>query len=283
MTIFLFLFLGIICSLFLSNGEIFGELGTVPPPTSHKVLPTYVVDITTGSGISYKFQHFYPLNIAIPVGTTVAWFNYDPEAIHTVTSGAPGSPNSGKMFNSGIIPYSGSLQYTFDTLGRVAYHCEIHPWMIGSIYVSDSFKEGNNIKLNSGSDMGLMDNSQYDWVFNATKNDRILLDFQPTSINFEKTVPLSYNITLHDDKKLKTIFSRTFVALGNDLQIELISSNLDDILVYGPDFNDPIIGAYHVRSNNPDGEYSINAKITAVGSNLTQSEISDKFKGIIVS
>jgi len=40
---------------------------------------------------------------------------------------------------------------------------------------------------------------------------------------------------------------------------------------------------YPIYRDNPDGEYSLNAKITAIGSNLTQSEISDKFKGIIIS
>ena len=111
--------------------------------------PTYKIDITTGSGVSYKFQHFYPLKITIPVDTTVAWFNGDPEQIHTVTSDAPGAPNSGKLFNSGIIPYSSSFQYTFDQPGMVLYHCEIHPWMIGSAYVSDSTKQGKNFKLSN--------------------------------------------------------------------------------------------------------------------------------------
>ena len=99
-------------------------------PTYSKLSPIYKIDITTGSGVSYKFQHFYPLKITIPVDTTVAWFNGDPEQIHTVTSGPPGSSTSGKLFNSGIIPYSSSFQYTFDQLGIVSYHCEIHPWMI---------------------------------------------------------------------------------------------------------------------------------------------------------
>jgi hypothetical protein len=35
------------------------------------------------------------------------------------------------MFNSGIIPYGGFFQYTFDRdalKGKFVYHCEIHPW-----------------------------------------------------------------------------------------------------------------------------------------------------------
>ena len=100
--------------LYCNIPSIAGELGMTPLTTPNKLLPTYVIDITTGSGTSYKFQHFYPLNIAVPVDTTVAWFNADPEQIHTVTSSDPGASNSGKLFNSGIIPYSSSFQYTFD-------------------------------------------------------------------------------------------------------------------------------------------------------------------------
>jgi plastocyanin len=146
-----------------------------PLTTPNKLLPTYVIDITTGSGTSYKFQHFYPLNIAVPVDTTVAWFNADPEQIHTVTSSDPGASNSGKLFNSGIIPYSSSFQYTFDQPGRISYHCEIHPWMIGSVYVSDSNKQGKNFKLTTGTNMALEGNAPYDWSFNTTNIDRIFV------------------------------------------------------------------------------------------------------------
>ena len=76
--------------LYFNGSTISGELGTTPNPTHNKLLPTYVIDITTGSGTSYKFQHFYPLNIAVPIHTTVAWFNADPEQVHTVTSSDPG-------------------------------------------------------------------------------------------------------------------------------------------------------------------------------------------------
>lgn len=123
----------------------------------------------------YKFHHFYPLNIAVPVYTTVAWFNADPEQIHTITSSDPGASNSGKLFNSGIIPYSFSLKYTFHQLGRISYHWEIHQWMIGSVYVSDSNKQGKNVKLTIGTNMAFEGNAPYDWSFNTTNIDRICL------------------------------------------------------------------------------------------------------------
>ena len=268
--------------LYCNIPSIAGELGMTPLTTPNKLLPTYVIDITTGSGITYKFQHFYPLNIAIPVGTTVAWLNGDPEQIHTVTSGGPGSVDSGQLFNSGVLPYSSYMQYTFNQPGKFMYHCEIHPWMIGSVYASDSNKQGKNFKLTTGTNMAFEGNAPYDWSFNTTEIDRILFNIEPLSVNTDKKTPITYNIGIYNNLQ-KEIFSKSFFARGNDFQFELVSSDLDEPLVYGPDFSDPIIGAYHIRDNFPDGTYILKVEITGIGSNLTQTNISDEFNGIISS
>jgi len=287
--------------IFFNPSEILGELGnnsssSMSPltssssssqviPTLNELSPTYKIDITTGSGVSYKFQHFYPLKITIPVDTTVAWFNGDPEQIHTVTSDAPGAPNSGKLFNSGIIPYLSSFQYTFDQPGLVSYHCEIHPWMIGSAYVSDSTKQGKNFKLSTGTRMGEPDTASQknDWFFNTTDTDRILFDIQPTSINADMNTTITYNIQIHNSQLNKEVLSQTFFVKGNNLQFELLASDLDESLVYGPDFSDPITGTYHIRENFQNGDYILMVEITAIGPNLTQTKIVDMFKGKIIS
>ena len=41
--------------LYCNIPSIAGELGMTPLTTPNKLLPTYVIDITTGSGTSYKF------------------------------------------------------------------------------------------------------------------------------------------------------------------------------------------------------------------------------------
>ncbi|MGZ5551862.1 MAG: hypothetical protein ACXWE7_13860, partial [Nitrososphaeraceae archaeon] len=79
------------------------------------------------------------------------------------------------------------------------------------------------------------------------------------------------------------VFSQSFFTKGNDLQLELLASDLDEPLVYGPDFNDPIIGTYHIRDNFPNGDYILKVEITAIGSNLTETKIVDVFKGKIIS
>lgn len=254
-------------------------------PTYSKLSPTYKIDITTGSGVSFKFQHFYPLKITIPVGTTVAWFSGDPEQIHTVTSGPPGASTSGKLFNSGIITYSSSFQYTFEQPGMVSYHCEIHPWMIGSVYVSDSTKQGKNFKLSTGTRMGELDTASQnnDWVFNTTDIDRILFHIQPTSIKAGKNTTMTYNIQIYNSQLNEEVLSQTFFVKGNDLQLELLASDLDKPLVYGPDFSDPISGAYHIRENFPNGDYILMVEITAIGPDLINTKTVDVFKGKIIS
>ncbi|HET8792939.1 MAG TPA: hypothetical protein VFM31_04025 [Nitrososphaeraceae archaeon] len=284
---------------FFNYSDAFGDLenksssslASSPSSPSHvtlapsKLLPTYLIEITTGSGVSYKFQHFYPLKVAIPMDTTVAWYNSDPEQIHTITSGAPGASDSGTLFNSGIIPYSSSFQYTFDQPGIEPYHCEIHPWMVGSVYVSDSNKQGKNFKINTGTSMGELDNISQNnvWLFNTTDTDRILFNIQPTSIKADKNTTVTYNLHMYNNQLKKAVFSQTFYVKGNDLQFELLSSNLDEPLIYGPDFSDPITGTYHIRDNFPDGDYILIVEITGIGPNLVEKKIADEFKGQIIS
>lgn len=237
-------------------------------PTGEKVLPTYVVRIPPGASQQSSPQHYYPPNIAIPAGTTVGWVNDDPGQPHTVTSLPAGS-----IFNSGIIPYGAFFQYTFDSdqAGEFTYHCEIHPWRTGKVSVNAAFEQGDNLVLTSGTGP----------ILSLAKNDRTLLNFHPTVVAAEETTPLTYNIAIMDENTNQTVFSRSFFALGNDLQLELIAANNTNTTtrVYGPDFSDPITGAYHVESNffKPNTDYRLTAEVTAIGSQIPQNQIRDTF------
>jgi hypothetical protein len=156
------------------------------------------------------------------------------------------------------------------------------PWMIGSVYVSDSNKQGKNFKLSTGTSMG-QDPTQNDWLFNTTEIDRILFKIQPISLQTDKNIPITYNISIYNNQLKKEVFSQSFFTKGNDLQLELLASVLEEPLVYGPDFNDPIIGTYHIRDNFPNGDYILTVQITGIGSNLTSTKVIDEFKGSISS
>ncbi|HEY6580546.1 MAG TPA: cupredoxin family copper-binding protein [Rubrobacter sp.] len=71
---------------------------------------------------------FKPGQITIKRGTRVRWINRD-SAPHTVTANKAGS------FNSGHLSSGQRYSHTFKTVGKKAYHCEIHPFMRGSVVV----------------------------------------------------------------------------------------------------------------------------------------------------
>jgi len=72
---------------------------------------------------SYK-----PAHITIKRGTKVTWINKDMTK-HTATA------NNG-AFDSGVLRPGQSYSHTFKTAGRTNnYHCEIHPFIKGSVTV----------------------------------------------------------------------------------------------------------------------------------------------------
>jgi plastocyanin len=84
--------------------------------------PTMTVTIITDSSGNFAFS---PAKLTIPVGTTVIWKNTT-AAPHTVTGGS---------FGSAMINPGGTYTFTFNSSGRFAYHCSIHPYMTGMVIV----------------------------------------------------------------------------------------------------------------------------------------------------
>jgi plastocyanin len=70
---------------------------------------------------------FSPAKIVVKKGTKVIWVNTD-AAPHTVTA------NNG-AFDSGVLQRGETFTRTFRKAGKFAYHCEIHPEMVGSVRV----------------------------------------------------------------------------------------------------------------------------------------------------
>jgi plastocyanin len=71
---------------------------------------------------------FKPAHITIKRGTKVRWINKDREP-HTATA------NNGRSFDSGRLGKGQRYTHTFKSAGKKAYHCEIHPFMRGSVVV----------------------------------------------------------------------------------------------------------------------------------------------------
>jgi plastocyanin len=97
------------------------------------------------------------VSISIPVGASVqgnpdygpdaaaatsdaliTWVNED-TAPHSATSGTgPADPESGKLFDSGLLISNNKFSIPAEKLGQgeVSYYCTVHPYMVGTITVS---------------------------------------------------------------------------------------------------------------------------------------------------
>jgi len=80
--------------------------------------------------VSMADNFFQPVGMTVPAGTTVEWRN-DGVLPHTVTS----DPGAARTFDSGILRTGGTYSLTFDAPGAFAYHCDVHPEMIGGVVV----------------------------------------------------------------------------------------------------------------------------------------------------
>ncbi len=264
--------LGLTLHLATPLTDVYGQAGTA----IQNIKATYAVEIVPGAAQEGNFLHYYPPAIAVPVGTTVAWFNNDPEQPHTVTSGLPNASDSGVLFNSGVMPAAvGSFfQYTFNRAGDFTYHCDIHPWRVGVVSVSSAIERGKNFELSSG--VGP--------VWNLTRNVRTLLDFTPITIALDQSTPISYNITIFKNKILtplnNEVFSKTFVVPGDKLPLELIAGAYhpaNQTRAYGPDFSSS--GSYHLEGPflKANAYYTIRAEIAAINGKQPQNKITDDF------
>jgi plastocyanin len=75
-----------------------------------------------------KNFRFQPAHITIKRGTRVRWINKDPHP-HTATA------NNKRSFDSGRLGKGQRYTHTFKSAGKKPYHCEIHPFMRGSVLV----------------------------------------------------------------------------------------------------------------------------------------------------
>lgn len=66
---------------------------------------------------------FSPAQLTIQRGTTVRWIN-DDNMSHTVTPNTPGQ--AGAWTDPGLMAPGASFQFTFQTAGSYAYHCQPH-------------------------------------------------------------------------------------------------------------------------------------------------------------
>ena len=123
---------------------------------------TVTVDQCPGSSNAENDCFFVLKEVTIKKGDTVIWTNSD-SATHTVTSGDVDDPDTwGRIFDSGLAKPGSTFEFTFDTADEYPYLCQLHPWMVGKVTVTDVPKivlqtDNGSVNVELSMDKGIID------------------------------------------------------------------------------------------------------------------------------
>jgi plastocyanin len=97
--------------------------------TNHPLESSVIIEMPQNAAYQNNFgPYFIPANAIVKSGTRVIWENHDFIA-HTATS------SDRTTFDTGPVLPSESKLMIINGTGRVAYFCEIHPWMQASLSI----------------------------------------------------------------------------------------------------------------------------------------------------
>jgi plastocyanin len=85
--------------------------------------------------ITIQNYGFLPQTVTVPVGTTVTWTNLD-TVQHQIANSATPTIGPELLFKSKILGNSDSFSFTFTGAGTYQYICILHPFMRGTIFVT---------------------------------------------------------------------------------------------------------------------------------------------------
>ena len=96
--------------------------------TSASTATTTDITIPQGASVQQVKQFYMPVNASVPKDASVTWTNKD-IAPHTATA-------DDGSFDAGTINPGSTASAMIKGQGDIQYHCNIHPWMHGSLQVS---------------------------------------------------------------------------------------------------------------------------------------------------
>ena len=91
--------------------------------------PTEPAGPVTSDEVAIENFAYVPPSLSAAEGTVITWTNGD-EAPHTVTA------DDGASFESGVLEQGGTFELTAPAPGTYRYHCEVHPFMTGTLTVT---------------------------------------------------------------------------------------------------------------------------------------------------
>ena len=148
--------------------SLFALLALVPAAFADH--PTATVSMPEGSGIPGCQETdtcFVPSEVSVDVGGSVTWTN-DDSLLHFVTAGEVRGDTTGYDYPNGFESplMNPGESYTVEDLkeGTYPYFCTVHPWMVGTLYVTESHsdsmeangsmmeKDGENMMMDGDTD-----------------------------------------------------------------------------------------------------------------------------------
>jgi plastocyanin len=105
--------------------------GHSPAVASAATASSAPVKVVATNSVAIKNFAFSPPTIMVKPGTRVTWVNHDEDA-HTVTF------TSSLKVASSPLQGNQSFSYTFQTPGTYTYICSIHPYMHGTVIVTNA-------------------------------------------------------------------------------------------------------------------------------------------------
>ena len=103
----------------------------VPASPTSSSQATADAQSTATNAVSLQNFAFLPASITVKAGTKVTWTNQD-DVNHSVINDMSGTGPASSLFGR-----DATYSYTFTTAGTYTYHCQPHPYMHGTVIVTN--------------------------------------------------------------------------------------------------------------------------------------------------
>ena len=118
------------------------EQNLKPSVDEHVLNPdeTTTIDMIPGSADPDQQDNFVPklVNIQLGIDNHIIWTNSD-DVAHTVTPDHKlADTYSGEFGSTGVVLPGETYEFLFTEPHEVTYHCSPHPWMTGTLIVTEA-------------------------------------------------------------------------------------------------------------------------------------------------
>jgi len=105
-------------------------------PLGYKDYTSFIVAGTKLILSQHLHEHPKLVNIQLGIDNHVTWIN-DDDVAHTVTPDHRAEDRySGEFGSIGVVMPGESYEFLFTEDNAIAYHCEPHPWMTGTLEIT---------------------------------------------------------------------------------------------------------------------------------------------------